>query len=123
MQILVQLVILVAVILVSLTLMRGGSNARHLAIRRLLLVVFALTAAFSVFFPSALTAVARLLGIGRGTDLVLYAFVVTFLVFMATTYQRFSSMESSLTLLARRMAIDEAPMPQDVRTNQEQNKP
>lgn len=115
MQIIVQLVILVAVVLVSLTLMRGGSNDRHLAIRRILLVAFACTAAFSVFFPAALTVVARLLGIGRGTDLVLYALVISFLVFMATTYQRFRNLESSFTRIARRMALDEAPHPEDVR--------
>lgn len=109
MQILVQIVLVLAVILVSVALMRGGSNARHLAIRRIMLVLFACVAAFSVFFPTALTHLARLLGIGRGTDLVLYALIVSFLVFMATTYQRFRHLENTLTLLARRIALDEAP--------------
>ncbi|MGA7203856.1 MAG: DUF2304 domain-containing protein [Specibacter sp.] len=111
MQILVQIVLVLAVILVSVALMRGGSNARHLAIRRIMLVLFACVAAFSVFFPTALTHLARLLGIGRGTDLVLYALIVSFLVFMATTYQRFRHLENTLTLLARRIALDEAPRP------------
>ncbi|MCU6480079.1 DUF2304 domain-containing protein [Arthrobacter sp. A2-55] len=109
MQILVQIVLVLAVILVSVALMRGGSNARHLAIRRIMLVLFACVAAFSIFFPAALTHLARLLGIGRGTDLVLYALIVSFLVFMATTYQRFRHMENDLTMLARRIALDEAP--------------
>ena len=111
MQIIVQIVLILAVVLVSLALMRGGSNARHLAIRRILLVLFALVAAFSVFFPSILTSVASVFGIGRGTDLVLYALIVTFLVFMATTYQRFRGLETSLTLLSRRIALDEARRP------------
>lgn len=110
-QIIVQIVLILAVVLVSLALMRGGSNARHLAIRRILLVIFAAMAALSVFFPSILTRVANLLGIGRGTDLVLYALIVSFLVFMATTYQRFRSLEFSLTLLSRRIALDEARRP------------
>ncbi|MFB9163332.1 DUF2304 domain-containing protein [Arthrobacter psychrochitiniphilus] len=113
MQIIVQIVLILAVVLVSLALMRGGSNARHLAIRRILLVLFALVAAFSVFFPSILTSVANVFGIGRGTDLVLYALIVTFLVFMATTYQRFRGLETSLTLLSRRIALDEAVRPWD----------
>lgn len=95
----------------SLALMRGGSNARHLAIRRIMLVLFALVAAFSIFFPELLTRVARLLGIGRGTDLVLYGLVVSFLVFMATTYQRFRHMEATLTKLSRRIALDEVGLP------------
>lgn len=108
MQIIVQIVLVLAVVVVSLALMRGGSNARHLAIRRLMLMLFAVLAALSIFFPSLLTHVARFFGIGRGTDLVLYGLIVTFLVFMATTYQRFRNMEASLTKLSRQIALDEA---------------
>lgn len=111
MQIIVQIVLVLAVVVMSLALMRGGSNARHLAIRRIMLVLFALVAAFSIFFPELLTRVARLLGIGRGTDLVLYGLVVSFLVFMATTYQRFRHMEATLTKLSRRIALDEVGLP------------
>lgn len=107
----VQLVLVIAVVLVSLALMRGGSNTRHLAIRRLLLVVFAFAAALSIFIPDLLTRVAQFLGIGRGTDLVLYALIFCFFVFMSTTYQRFRQSEFALTRLARRLAIDEAPRP------------
>jgi hypothetical protein len=110
-QIIVQVALVLAVVIVSLALMRGGSNARHLAIRRIMLVLFACVAAFSIFFPELLTRVARLLGIGRGTDLVLYGLIVSFLVFMATTYQRFRHMESTLTKLSRRIALDETPPP------------
>ncbi|MDP9692721.1 UNVERIFIED_ORG: hypothetical protein J2X79_000250 [Arthrobacter globiformis] len=111
MQIVVQVVLVLSVVLVSLALMRGGSNARHLAIRRIMLVLFACVAAFSVFFPEMLTQVARFFGIGRGTDLVLYALIVSFLVFMATTYQRFRHLETTFTKLARRIALDEAEKP------------
>lgn len=91
--------------------MRGGTNARHMAIRRILVVLFAVGAAFSIFFPGLLTELANFLGIGRGTDLVLYAMVVSFLVFMATTYQRFRQLEISLTRLSRRVALDDAERP------------
>lgn len=111
MQIIVQIILVLAVIVMSLALMRGGSNARHLAIRRIMLVIFALVAAFSIFFPELLTFFARSLGIGRGTDLVLYGLIVSFLVFMATTYQRFRHMETTVTRLSRRIAIDETPLP------------
>lgn len=108
MLIIVQILLVLAVVLVSLVLMRGGSRARHLAIRRIMLVIFAVCAVLSIFFPGLLTATARLLGIGRGTDLVLYALIVSFLVFMSTTYQRFRQMEASITKLSRRIALDEA---------------
>lgn len=107
MQIIVQIVLVLAVVIVSLALMRGGSNARHLAIRRIMLVLFACLAALSIFFPGVLSHVARFFGIGRGTDLVLYGLIVSFLVFMATTYQRFRHMETTMTKLSRRVALDE----------------
>lgn len=113
-QIIVQIVLVLAVVIMSLALMRGGSNARHLAIRRIMLVLFACVAAFSIFFPELLTRVAHLMGIGRGTDLVLYGLVVSFLVFMATTYQRFRHMEATLTKLSRRIALDEVALPGNV---------
>lgn len=113
MQIVIQIVLVLAVVVVSLALMRGGSNAQHLAIRRLMLILFALVAALSIFFPQILTHVARFFGIGRGTDLVLYGLIVTVLVFMATTYQRFRNMETTMTKLARRIALDETQLPVD----------
>ena len=73
MLLIVQIVLVIAVILVSVAMMRGGVNARHLALRRIMLMIFAMAAALSIFFPDALTRVAGFLGIGRGTDLVLYA--------------------------------------------------
>ena len=79
--------------------------------RRILLVLFAGVAALSVFFPGLLTRVANLLGIGRGTDLVLYGLIVCFLIFMASSYHRTRQLEARITKLARRIALDEAPRP------------
>ncbi len=111
MQIIVQIALVLAVVIVSVALMRGGSNARYLAIRRIMLVLFGCVAAFSVFFPTALTRLAQLLGIGRGTDLVLYALIVSFLVFVATTNHRFRLLEKSITTLSRHVALEEAEKP------------
>ena len=111
----VQILLVLAVAIVSLVLIRGGSNAKHMAVRRIMVLLFALTAALSIFFPSLLSAAAHLLGIGRGTDLVLYAFIVSFLVYMSTTHQRFRHMEASITKLARRVALDEATRPWESR--------
>ena len=111
MLIIVQILLVTAVILVSVVLMRGGSNAKHLAIRRMMLATFAVVAALSIFFPELLSYVARFFGVGRGTDLVLYALIVSFLVFMSTTYQRFRHSEMAMTKLSRRIALDEASRP------------
>lgn len=105
----VQTVLVLAVAVGALALMRGGTNAHHLAIRRIMLMAFALVAVLSIFFPVVLTRIAQALGIGRGTDLVLYALIVSFMVFVASSAQRHRRMEDAVTKLARRLALDEAP--------------
>ncbi|TDK23546.1 DUF2304 domain-containing protein [Arthrobacter crusticola] len=111
MLIVVQIVLLVVVVIFSLVLIRGGSNAKHMAIRRIMVLLFAIAAVFSIFFPTILTQLASMVGVGRGTDLMLYAFIVSFLVYMSTTHQRFRQMETTLTKLSRRIALDEAVKP------------
>ncbi|MFD1214282.1 DUF2304 domain-containing protein [Arthrobacter sp. GCM10027362] len=111
MIIIVQLLLFLAVVIGTLALMRGAGNARHTAVRRILLMLFAVVAALSVFFPAMLTWFANRLGIGRGTDLVLYALIVFFMIYMATSFQRTRQLEARITKLARRIALDEAPNP------------
>lgn len=111
MIIIVQIVLVLVVIFFSLMLIRGGSNAKHMAVRRIMVLLFAVSAVLSIFFPTMLSQLARFVGVGRGTDLMLYAFIVSFLVYMSTTHQRFRQMETTLTKLSRRIALDEAERP------------
>lgn len=111
MLIVVQIVLVLVVVLFSLVLIRGGSNAKHMAVRRIMVLLFATAAVLSIFFPTLLSQIAQLVGVGRGTDLMLYAFIVSFLVYMSTTHQRFRQMEATLTKLSRRIALDEAERP------------
>lgn len=105
-QILAVLVILVA----GYFMLRGG-GARHQAMQRIMLVGFMVAAASSVFFPQIWTYVARLVGVGRGTDLLLYITVLAFLGFIATTYRRFRRSENDVTDLARKVALLSADRP------------
>ena len=109
-----QIAAVVAVVIIAFFILRGG-GARHQAIRRILLVLFVLGAAVSVFFPQLLTAVAHLVGIGRGTDLLLYILVVAFLGFAATTYRRSRQLENQITELARQIALLGADKPSEVK--------
>jgi hypothetical protein len=99
-----QIVAVLAVVVIAFFVLRGG-GARHQAVRRILLVLFVLGAAVSVFFPQVLTWLANLVGIGRGTDLLLYILVIVFLGVAATTYRRFRQMETQITELSRRLAL------------------
>lgn len=99
-QILAALVILFA----GYFMLRGG-GARHQAMQRIFLLFFMVAAASSVFFPQLWTSAAKLVGVGRGTDLLLYITVLVFLGFVATSYRRFRRMENDVTELARKVAL------------------
>ena len=92
----------------ALLLLRGYAGARHQAIRRLLLIAFVVLAGASLLVPQLWTSAAELLGVGRGTDLLLYLTIVTFLGFVATSYLRFRDLQRQITAMARRLALDEA---------------
>ena len=88
--------------------LRGANTSTNLAVRRLAGIIFAVVAAFSVLFPDAVTWVANRVGVGRGTDLVLYVLVVAFLYVSVALYQRIHHLEQRLTEVARAVALGEA---------------
>jgi hypothetical protein len=117
--VLIQLVLIGVVVLTAVRLLRAR-GARPEAMRRLGLMLFAAFAVWSILFPSVWNQIARIVGVGRGTDMVLYALVVAFLSFTLTTYLRFRDLETRYTTLARRLALDEAGPPQMVANVPEQ---
>lgn len=119
--VLIQLLLIVVMVVIAARLLRGR-GARPQAVRRLGLLLFAAFAVWSILFPSVWDRIAKLVGVGRGTDMVLYALVVAFLSFTLTTYVRFRDFEARYTKLARRQALDEAPPPRDASVAPEQPK-
>jgi hypothetical protein len=94
----IQIILLGVVVAFTIMLTRSGAGARHQAIRRLGLLAFVAVAALSVVFPSAVTHVARWVGVGRGTDLVLYALVVIFFGYVIVTARGNNRRERSMTI-------------------------
>jgi hypothetical protein len=111
MKVLLIQIVLIAVVAVVVTTLFRSRGARSQAIRRIGLVLFGLFAAVSIIFPTVWNRIAGLLGVGRGTDMVLYALVVAFLSYVVTSYLRFRDLETRYTKLARRVALDEAGRP------------
>ncbi len=99
------LVLGIVVIIAWLFIKRG---AKQLAVRRLIIIGFAIFAVATVLFPGILTKVAHLVGVGRGADLLLYATVLVLLGFLALQEARTKAAEKRTTYLARRLAIDES---------------
>jgi hypothetical protein len=109
-QLAIQVLLIVGILAVAWRLL-GSYGQRAQALRRIGLLVFAAFAVWSILDPEILNRLARLLGIGRGADLVLYGLVLAFFGFVVTTFRRFRDMEVRYTRLARRIALDEAPPP------------
>ncbi len=82
----------------------------------LLLVVVGIVA---VLWPQLTTTVANAVGVGRGTDLVLYLFVMVFAYSALVTAQRIHRLQHDITVLTRALALSrptqprggEAPLP------------
>lgn len=106
-MLLAQLIIIAAIVVVGLRFLRS-SGERMQATRRILLVLLGVFAVLSVLIPEIWTDVAQFLGIGRGTDLLLYGLTIAFLSYVATSYRRERALQASVTRLARRLALDEA---------------
>jgi hypothetical protein len=86
-------------------LLRERAPGQHLAARRIFGLGIVGLAIGAVLFPSVLTRIANVVGVGRGTDLVLYVLAMVFLFTTASTYQRISHLETRITQLTRALAL------------------
>lgn len=87
--------------------LRGGIRKRMAVFWLMIWIAGAVTA----IWPSTTVHVARALGIGRGTDLVLYCSVLMMLVGFFYSYTRFRRLDRSLTLLVRKLAVENPVLP------------
>ena len=109
-QLTIQILLILGTLAVSWRLLMSYGQ-KALALRRLGLLALAAFAIWSILDPGIWSRLAGLVGVGRGTDLILYGLVVAFFGYMVTTYKRFREMETRYTRLARRIALDETPPP------------
>ena len=71
-----------------------------------ILLLSVLGAAFTLF-PNSATAMARVLGIGRGADLLLYLLVIGTSAGFLVMYVKLRAVRRELTLLVRKIAVAE----------------
>lgn len=103
-----QWVLAIALVLVGLYLLKARKSASQQAIRRLFILVALLAGFVAVLFPNYTNEVASYLGIGRGADLLLYAFVVFSLFYIVHQYRRQLWQEKVTTDLARALTLAQA---------------
>jgi hypothetical protein len=87
-------------------------SSRASAGARLLALVLSAAAIVSVLQPSITQEVANVLGVTRGTDLILYGFIVVLVLTSVGTYFRFREHEQRIAKLVRANAIRDAILSQ-----------
>ena len=97
-------------VLIGLALVDLLSSLRNRRHPRLLRTAACLIAAGLILYPQAATTIARSVGIGRGTDLVVYAFMLATTGVLLHFYGRQFTLRRDLVELARREALG-TPIP------------
>jgi hypothetical protein len=107
--------------------LREKVPGQKLALRRVAGLAIAVAGVGAVLWPSSTTVVANAVGVGRGTDLVLYVLVMVFVYYAVAMAQRVHQLEHKLIELTRALALSrpEAPTaaPQRRATDHDQDLP
>jgi hypothetical protein len=95
------------VVLAVFTISAGMRGAVRKRIVTFWLVVW-LAGSVAIVWPHSTAVIAHALGIGRGADLLLYSSVLVMCVAFFYVYTRFRRLDRQITLLVRRLAIQNA---------------
>ena len=106
----IKLLLVAGLAVAAFLLLRGKRGALGLLMRRSLTLGAILLGVLGVLFPGTVTAVANAVGVGRGTDLVLYVLCVTFLFVTIAQNLRIAELRDRTVELARKQALLEAEL-------------
>ena len=107
---LILIVMLIMVIFLYFNRLRSG------ILDRVLVVAFAVTGMVMAALPDVTMKMAALVGVGRGADLFMYIALVGFGFFGLVLFSKLRSLESTITDLARTVAVRDARTPEDIST-------
>ncbi|HEY8372972.1 MAG TPA: DUF2304 domain-containing protein [Pseudonocardiaceae bacterium] len=108
---LIQILLIAAVLALLVFFLRHRGTARTAAGVKIGFVLFLLFGVYAVLRPDDVQLLADLVGVGRGTDLMLYALIVAFAFATINTYLRFKELELRYARLARAIALANAEAP------------
>ena len=108
---LIQYLLVLFSIAVLLLFLRKRGTTKSAASVKLAFLLFVVFGIYAVIRPGDVTVVAGWLGVGRGTDLLLYALVVVFTFTTLNAYLRFKELELRYARLARAIALRHAEPP------------
>lgn len=107
-MILLQLFVIVIAILIVFTTISHRSSHSGRAWKKVALIALAVSMVISVLIPNIFDDLAHLMGVGRGTDLLLYLTVVAFILYVLNSYLHQQDQRDKLYSLARKISILEA---------------
>ncbi len=110
---LIQYVLVGSSIGLLLLFLRKRGTARTAAGTKIAFMLFVIFGIYAALRPGDVSVVAGWLGVGRGTDLLLYALVVVFTFATLNIYLRFKELELRYARLARAIALQHAEPPSD----------
>ncbi|QFZ23949.1 DUF2304 domain-containing protein [Saccharothrix syringae] len=108
---LIQYVLVLFSIALLVLFLRKRGTTKSAAGVKLAFLLFVAFGIYAVLRPGDVTVVAGWLGVGRGTDLLLYALVVVFTFATLNVYLRFKELELRYARLARSIALRNAEPP------------
>jgi hypothetical protein len=103
----IKVLLLLSLAFAALLAVRDQFPVAGLAVRRLTGLAVITGGAVAIVFPNLVTALANLVGVGRGTDLVLYVLAVVSLFVWIAVYRRFRELESRIVALTRDRAVSD----------------
>jgi hypothetical protein len=107
-QPIIKLLLLAAIAVIGWYALRGATRPVHRIIWRGFVVLILVAGVVSTSYPQGLTWIANKVGVGRGSDLLLYILVVTFGLVSVILFRRLDALERRYIDLARSFAIQEA---------------
>ena len=107
-MILIQVILIAAFAVMFVVALRSRSAHSVNAWKKIAFAALMVLVVIAVLAPAVVSIVAQAIGVGRGTDLVLYLLAVTFGFYVVNQYLRAQEARHQLHQLARRIAILEA---------------
>jgi small membrane protein len=104
----VQLILIAAVTAMAVLGLRSRATHGVNAWKKLLFAAMLVVVVIAVLFPAMVNRTANWVGVGRGTDLVLYVLAMAFGFYVVNEYLRGQDAREELHRLARRIALVEA---------------
>ena len=106
----IKVLLIAAALGIAVFVLREKAPGQRQGLRRGVGVVVVAGGIIAVLWPELTTSVANAIGVGRGTDLVLYTLVMVFAYASLATAQRIHRLEHDIRVLTRELALSQ-PMP------------